>query len=105
MTQASTMATVNVIMAGPVGIQPLEEQVLSLFPNPADTRLVIRWKNATDLSDCSVQVYDIMGQSIHVPVSWKEDETELSVASLSPGMYFLALHTPQGSRTMRFIRK
>ena len=74
-----------------------EEQALNssftIYPNPANEKIVINYKSDM-ISDVELKIYNFSGQevkSLQLGKSIGENKTEISVADLVPGMYFVRM--------------
>jgi hypothetical protein len=61
---------------------------ISLYPNPAFDRLYLDTKGNSNIK--SIQVFDIIGQQLHVPIKMDTQKIEINTGSLPPGIYVLA---------------
>ncbi|MEZ4876253.1 MAG: M1 family aminopeptidase [Flavobacterium sp.] len=73
-------------------------QTISVFPNPTNSILHIQKPN--DLSIESVTLYNSLGQIV-----FKSNENDLTIESLSNGVYELQLNTNQGKFHKRIIKQ
>jgi len=73
-------------------------QTISVFPNPTNSILHIQKPN--DLSIESVTLYNSLGQMV-----LKSNENDLTIESLSNGVYELQLNTNQGKFHKRIIKQ
>ena len=73
-----------------IGINELEdqEQALEIFPNPTNGKLIVKLSN--DVEVIRYAVLDSQG-SILIQKSIAEEEFEINLESMSPGLYFLRL--------------
>ncbi len=68
----------------------LEEEEISVFPNPFSETITIQHSPSRSVSE--VKLYDIQGKEILIAISEKKRSTTISnVAALQSGMYFLVL--------------
>ncbi|GAA3587452.1 T9SS type A sorting domain-containing protein [Flavivirga amylovorans] len=67
-----------------------------VYPNPVENILYI--KNISGLK--SIDVYNNLGQKV-----FQSNTESIDVGHLSKGMYFLQIHTDQGTETKRVIKK
>jgi hypothetical protein len=73
----------------------------SLYPNPTTNNFMIQAKN--QLID-SVQVNDINGRIVKSINLSGVSNTSVDISDLKTGMYFVAVHTDNGSGTTKFIK-
>jgi hypothetical protein len=77
-------------------IEKVYGKEISVFPNPANDFIKIEMKS---VSSMTIVIYDLLG--IIVAEKHLNDDTEIVVAGLAPGIYFLK--TNQGD-TIRFVK-
>lgn len=78
-----------------------------VYPNPATDELFIE-VNASQSSDMSISVYNIMGQKVmdqNVTVSTGINRPSISVSNLTSGIYFVTVKANGFENTMKFIVK
>lgn len=80
-----------------VGIRPLSEEKLEIYPNPAHNTL-----NITTDSAKSYEIYDMMGKMI---MSGNVSDSQINVSSISEGLYFIKVYTDKKCLTEKFIKK
>ena len=85
------------------GIQNISESIphVNIYPNPANTYLTIDC-NATSNSNISIQIFDMLGRII----TNKKINTfdRISVAGLSPSVYFIKINVDGKVVTKKFVR-
>jgi PKD repeat protein len=94
----SKAITVN--PCGAVGIDELENSVLSIYPNPASTTLNISVDNK--LLNSSVNVIDVLGNIVYTS-SIKSNIETINISNLSKGMYFVKIEGVDN--TIKFIKE
>lgn len=72
---------------------------VKMFPNPATTSKVI--VEATGVQ--SIDVYNIAGQKVNVPVAYGTSSHELSTAALATGNYSVRITTATGAVTQKLV--
>ncbi|MCK4749524.1 MAG: T9SS type A sorting domain-containing protein, partial [Bacteroidales bacterium] len=77
-------------------------QLVKIYPNPASGRIIILAEDGMD----QVEVYDLTGKMIwsFVELHGKR-ENVLDVASLSPGIYMVRIHTLERTFSRKLIRR
>ncbi len=76
---------------------------LRLFPNPATDRVTLEGL-VLDRADAQVQVYDLLGRAVDVRVNRLSARAmSLSVETLTPGTYVVALETPDQRHAVRLL--
>jgi len=74
---------------------PILNQSISIFPNPATTQLTITLENSS-YSVQSLRVIDISGK-VQLQEKWQGDNRqEIDISDLSQGLYFLQLTYEHG---------
>jgi hypothetical protein len=76
-------------------------KLINIFPNPAKDKLII-YSNNIQLDN--FRIIDFLGREIYSEKVSGKGET-LDVSSLSPGLYFLNLQTPQGRCSKKFVKE
>lgn len=72
---------------------------VKMFPNPATTSKVI--VEATGVQ--SIDVYNVAGQKVNVPVTYGTSSHELSTAALATGNYSVRITTATGAVTQKLV--
>lgn len=78
------------------------DQLLSVFPNPVESKLFIDRNDATILS---IQLYDLMGKEI---LKKSTNESEMQIVDLlevRKGLYFLKIATDKGVEVIKICKK
>jgi hypothetical protein len=60
---------------------------ISIYPNPAANELHIQMSSSTQV----IQVYDVLGNELHLPLKIQNNIHTLNIQELSKGMYFLKM--------------
>lgn len=76
---------------------------LSLYPNPANTRLNINVSNNSDLPD-SYTIYNMLGQLITSKAISQNSDLTIDVSAFNNGMYIIELKKDSSSTTIQFIK-
>jgi hypothetical protein len=88
-----------VYVTGDVGIREIEEEYLSVFPNPASHTLNIKPKPG--ISYEKISIYDVQSKKI-AELNFTE---EVDVSRLAPGTYWISVSTRNGGRfKARFMK-
>lgn len=88
------------------GLDRLNLEHLSIFPNPVTNKLFIQGPDKEVLS--AIEVVDIAGRVLvqrSKTMLMAQETIELDLSSLQAGMYFLRLQSEKGSNSVRFIKK
>jgi len=83
-----------------------ELQLLGTFPNPARTRVTLRYAlpQQAETGDATLQLFDVLGRQVRqvlVPARAGRHETQLDLSRLASGVYFLRLVAADEVRTQR----
>jgi hypothetical protein len=84
----------------------IEDTRLTLYPNPANERIVIEMANSK-LGTYQLQVYSVLNTIVKQMVVQKNQfflQQELDITELNPGMYILTLTNDLGSHMLKFIK-
>ncbi|QQV03829.1 MULTISPECIES: T9SS type A sorting domain-containing protein [Chryseobacterium] len=73
------------------------EDNITVYPNPVTEILNIKSQNKVN----SISIVDINGRKINV----KDNENQIDVRDLVPGVYLISIETQQGITTRKFIKK
>jgi hypothetical protein len=82
------------VMATPKNTAKLKKGI-SLYPNPAGTRLYINGLN----NNANLEVYNNNGQRMKTAIG-----TSIDVAALTPGTYFLKVKSGETTHTYKFVK-
>jgi len=85
-----------VLVPSPLGTEDVNNEVFSVYPNPAVNELFI-----TNSSNTSFQITDIKGSTILNGVA----NNSIDVSSLTKGVYVLNLISEQGTSTHRIVKQ
>ncbi len=81
------------------------QKSLSLYPNPANTEIILSWSDAFNNHIKSFQLLNAIGEKINIPFVKSNSKLNLNIASIANGIYFINLQTDQESSTLRFLKK
>ena len=96
----------NVVAAtnGREGLDLVEADVVSLYPNPVGAELTVELTNGQVIEQLVVNT--LSGTTVvRQPNSAKTAKTRLDLTKLPSGMYLLGIQTPQGTLTRKLIRE
>jgi len=89
-----------------VGELPQATSIVSVFPNPFETKTTITYKLSSP-QRISAEVYNVMGQRVrHVEVGWRPagtHSTEIEGQGLASGVYFLHIASETGDHAVKQI--
>ena len=84
------------------GIEGLNEEQIAVYPNPANTSLIISGKQSATIR--SIQVYTATGQALDVSVSpISTNAFIIDVSQFLSGMYYLTIQLDQTSIQQKFV--
>lgn len=86
------------------GISFIPDNIISVYPNPVQHQLTIDLRNITSPL---IQVIDLHGRRIQLPVTLSGEKAMLSTSDISPGFYMLQMidHFTGKTVTGSFIKK
>ena len=93
--------TVTTTIEPPAGLQDLNSDKLSVWPNPATDRVMVQLK---DLSGAAINVTDVLGKSV-LRTSMPGSEIMLDVSSLKGGVYFINVTAGDKQLTYKLVVK
>lgn len=82
--------------------QELEATAVKVYPNPSATYVNIATANPSNVLE-GVTVTDLSGRQVKVASGIRSTTYSLDHADLSPGMYFLTIHTRKGVVTQKVL--
>lgn len=85
----------------------IDAQSLSLFPNPASTRLTLTWKPVNISGKLEMELFDMLGsRSVQILQPDASAGTEqFDVSSLPAGIYCIRIHTGTDSVSKLFVKE
>ncbi|GAB3029582.1 S8 family serine peptidase [Spirosoma pulveris] len=91
------------------GITPDPLAAFTIYPNPAEHTLSIRYSNPSVVQQAQVSLYDLRGVLLQPPFLLKTQngqfEGAISIVDLAPGTYILRLTDGHFTQLDRFIKK
>ena len=91
------------------GITPDPLAAFTIYPNPAEHTLSIRYSNPSVVQQAQVSLYDLRGVLLQPPFLLKTQngqfEGAISIVDLAPGTYILRLTDGHSTQIDRFIKK
>jgi len=94
-----------------VGVNELgvKSEELSLFPNPAQGELGIRYfdkLSKTELGIKNIKIYDVMGEMVISQLSLVNSKSvSIDVGNLARGIYFVEVETEKGVMRKKFVKE
>lgn len=91
-------------IAFPSGISDIVAggQAVAVFPNPASDRITVSVKDFRN--GLRMTVYDSQGRMV-LEQTLRQESTEVDIRRLEPGIYYLAILSPNGIFKAKFIRQ
>ena len=86
--------------------QPVFDDQLTCFPNPAADEITFRWETAT--GPVHISLFDQLGQNVALSrksVSEKENALTLNIHYLPAGLYYALMQTDQQVSVIHFIKQ
>lgn len=77
--------------------------VVDVFPNPADDKLYIQFKNGVQVP-AMIRLYDITGRAVYEAGTVRA-KAEVNIAGLSPGMYLVEVTTADNRVVKKFVKR
>ncbi|NCT18607.1 MAG: T9SS type A sorting domain-containing protein [Flavobacteriia bacterium] len=91
---------VNLLENTVLSVADLSKLPFAIYPNPVTDVLNIQ----TNINNYDLQLYTLQGQLIFEQKN-NNGTQNINYSNFSSGMYFLVLHTENGSETLKFIKK
>jgi hypothetical protein len=85
-------------------VRPVQDDLIRVFPNPVNSRLIIEIKNNNALHHATVQLINITGKTILSKVL-TASKTALETSNLNTGMYLIKVQTDKKTVTRKIIVK
>lgn len=79
-----------------------KDVVVSVYPNPAKDQLTIKTGNA---NINSIQLIDLTGKVIQTVQVKGNQENDIDINNIKPGMYFVSIHSENGKIVKKFIKQ
>ncbi|MGZ4035652.1 MAG: PKD domain-containing protein [Bacteroidia bacterium] len=96
----------NVVKAN-VGIKEIASQInFSIYPDPAENELTVSFAD-NNIEKTTLSIYDMMGRIVSMKKSQvqKNNNINVDISNLDPGMYLLKVVDGGRSTTKRFVKK
>jgi hypothetical protein len=99
-TTASTFYFDNIDYLDVSSVEPVRNEYLKLYPNPADEMLMVEYPGMRKIT-----ITNIVGQTIQSmefrPVGYRQ----IDISSLETGVYFITIDSKAGVLSNKFIKK
>ena len=86
------------IQASYIGVDEIDDNPVSIYPNPASDRLIIKGEQIKQII-----IYNCYGQTINAIPTNLEDEISIDTDNLNNGLYFADILTTKGQITKRIL--
>lgn len=97
--QSGCNATASIeIQASYIGVDEIDDNPVSIYPNPASDRLIIKGEQLKQII-----IYNCYGQTINVIPMNLEDEISIETENMDNGLYFADILTTKGIITKRIL--
>jgi len=83
-----------------ISVSSIEKMVLSVYPNPVKDILYLNF--STNIKQLNVFIISVSGKIIK---SFSSNENNFNIAELPPGIYFLKIHSSEGTFIKKFVKK
>lgn len=101
-TENGCIDTSNCIVINAVGLQDLENLEISIFPNPVNDYITVKWNNSIQLT--SLRILNSLGSEVQ-KIDLMPQKNHISVPFVFPsGVYFVEIASQNGSQTKKFIK-
>ena len=96
--------TINIVVSSAVGISEFssEQNLITVYPNPADHELNIRFSN-TGLEDSEAIIYNSIGERVIFQLI-SDSQSTISLKHLPAGVYILKIMRNEKMHLERFIK-
>ena len=81
----------------------LDNETLNIYPNPANNKIKINFKNQQGLS--KVSILNIAGQTLVKEQINLKGESEINIENIPPGMYFMLLQDEKQQWVRKFVKQ
>ena len=78
---------IQVIESTGIGVSTLNSNELVVYPNPANSRIVVQLP--TDMDQGVISVYDVLGNQVMATTKFVGSKTEIDLSELTSGIYFI----------------
>jgi len=93
----------NIIAGLPVGINTINENAWSVYPNPVEDVVFIRMNSKELLAQ--ITLHDMFGKTVLAMAAPQDGTFQLSMGKLTAGVYCIRLQTTDGRKATRLIVK
>ena len=97
----SMSGTITVVAEGTLDIEDFSISNFSIFPNPSNNKIVIKFPKS--IVDIDVKVFDVLGKKIYNGNS--DSNMTIDVSAWTKGMYFVKTSSEGKTKTKKFIKE
>ncbi|MFM7596242.1 MAG: T9SS type A sorting domain-containing protein, partial [Flavobacteriales bacterium] len=94
----------TVTITGPAGIDGLDANLVSIFPNPTDQKVTISLGELAKETN-QIDVIDITGKTVSQLSQFNGSMAELELNNLAKGIYHVVISTNYGTITKQVIKQ
>lgn len=94
------------VQSAPVGIQPLKQEDIILYPNPAGDFVYLKFATADYSKELTWQISDVTGKKISNGLM-KDSSSGIYTGKISPAVYYLQVNDKEGRvvKTFKVIKR
>ena len=85
-----------------LNIEQSDFNSISIYPNPADNFIYIRYQNI--LPD-SYKIFDLNGRLVYSKIIDNENDLEINIGSFERGLYFISINSGENINNLKFLVK
>jgi subtilisin family serine protease len=89
----------------PLGVEPTEASSISLYPNPTDAYVSLRFAANLEGQSADIQLLNASGVVVRQESKTIKPIVTIPIQTLQGGIYFVRVSTRQGVRVLKFIKK
>jgi hypothetical protein len=83
-------------------MNPLPENSILVYPNPAHNNLTIENKLETS-KETDIHIFNILGKQVYESKFLYKNPIEFNISNLAKGIYMINIQTDKGARTQKLI--
>jgi large repetitive protein len=102
-TLVSQIITITDGACAPLSTNQIGLGSFKVYPNPASSRLVLELTQNINLNESSFEIYDVLGRRVMIS-TLASFVTEIPVAELSAGSYWLKVTSADQSASVKFVK-
>ena len=85
-----------------LNIEQSDFNSISIYPNPADNFIYIRYQN---ILPESYKIFDLNGRLVNSKIIDNEDDLEINIGSFERGLYFISINSGENINNLKFLVK